>query len=101
MDQTSPGYDLRATKENKILRVEVKGHLKTASKVDLPSGEWEEYLRWKNSTDGNCWELWNVENLSVDAAAPIRISRCTDIPREAIETSMMRVDVRRCVRTEI
>jgi len=101
MPDSNPGYDLRATKEKETLRVEVKAHLKTAAKIDLSIREWEECVRWKNSSDGNRWELWNVENLSADSAAPIKISRCTEIPEEAIETSMMRVDVRRCVRKQV
>jgi hypothetical protein len=61
----------------------------------------QECERWKYSNDGNRWELWNVENLSADSTAPITISRCTEIPEEAIEASMMRVDVRRCVKRQL
>jgi hypothetical protein len=98
MRGNNPGYDLLATKENETLRVEVKAHLKSATKIDLSIREWHEYATWKESTGDVRWELWNVENLCDESTAPIRISRCTEIPEEAVETSMMRVDVSRCVK---
>jgi Holliday junction resolvase len=95
MGQRSPGYDLLAKKGNEILEVEVKAHLRTASKVFVPKGEWKEYLRAKR--DGvRRWELWNVEYLAEDAGNRVRITRYTEIPTDAIEESGFWVDLRLC-----
>lgn len=93
--ERSPGYDLLATKGHETLEVEVKAHLRTASKVFVPKGEWREYLRTKGKGVEH-WELWNVENLAEDADERVRITRYAEIPADAIEESGFWVDLRLC-----
>lgn len=53
MSAQSPGYDLLAEKDDERLRVEVKGHLKAATKVFVTKREWKEY---SCQTPQNRWE---------------------------------------------
>jgi hypothetical protein len=93
MSSQSPGYDLRAEKDGETLRVEVKGHLRAATKVFVTKREWKEYSR--QSAD-NRWELWNVEFLAADAGQPVRITRYSQIPNHAIEVSGLWIELADC-----
>ena len=95
MDERSPGFDLLAKKTNEVLKVEVKAHLRKASKVFVPKGEWKEYLRSKGEASTR-WELWNVEFLAADSGHCVNITRYTEIPADAIEESGFWVDLNRC-----
>lgn len=96
MPTTSPGYDLLAKKAAEILRVEVKAHLSKAKIIDLPIGEFREYARSKVRVDNDRWELWNVEQLGGDSSTAVEITRYAEIPEEAIEAKLLRVDLRQC-----
>jgi hypothetical protein len=95
MGERSPGYDILAEKESEALEVEVKAHLRKATKVFLPKGEWKAYLRTKNQTNRR-WELWNIEYLSEDAGRSVEITRYSEIPTDAIEESGFWVDLSAC-----
>ena len=92
MPQDNPGFDLKAIKEGEELRVEVKGHTGRATVVDVTQREYKEYLGQEDYR----WELWNVEHLSQDDAAPVTITRYIDIPDSALDVRTYRVDLKKC-----
>jgi len=88
----NPGFDLRAKRSDKELRVEVKAHSGRATVVDVTQREYKEYLEKR----GYYWELWNVEHLIKDDANPVVITRYNQIPDNALETRTFRVDLKKC-----
>lgn len=92
MSLNNPGYDLLAKKGNEELRIEVKGHARQASIIDLT---WREYEEYRNQREYS-WELWNVEHLDMDDDHQIAISRFKEIPEEALRTRTFRVDLKSC-----
>jgi len=94
MKQKNPGFDLRATKDNKEHRIEVKAHMGSATKVALTAREYEEYQDQRQQ--GYLWELWNVEHLAEDDNKKIRITKYVDIPSSALDAREFVVDLRKC-----
>ena len=92
MPPNNPGFDIRATKDGKELKVEVKGHKGTARIVALTIREYNEYNEYKEDQ----WELWNVENLSADIAERVVLTRYDSIPEEAMKTRTFGVDLAQC-----
>lgn len=92
MPQDNPGFDLRATRDAEELRVEVKGHTGRATIVDVTSREYREYLGQK----GYKWELWNVEHLAAEDSDNIFITRYDELPDEALDVRLFRVNLRKC-----
>lgn len=76
------GYDIHAAKPGRVIRIEIKAHLREAKSVFVTLKEWQE-SRQRNrlAADDRC-ELWNVENLALDAAK-VRITRYSYPPEEA------------------
>ncbi len=97
MSQFNPGFDLCATKGGECLLIELKAHMQTAQVVDLTRRELEEHSRCnRGSSASERWELWNVENLSLDVTAGIQITRYDSIPDDAFKTRILSLDLRRC-----
>jgi len=96
MPYENPGYDIRATKDGKELRIEIKAHRHTATVVEMTTREMQEYYE-QQSNEAIRWELWNVENLAADVPARVTITRYDVIPDEALDTRQFAVDLRRCV----
>ncbi len=92
MPTNNPGFDLRANKNKEELRIEVKAHLGRALKVELTQREYKEYLGQK----GYRWELWNIEHLKKDDGEPVVITRYDEIPEDALDTKIFRVDLKKC-----
>jgi hypothetical protein len=87
----NPGFDLSARRNGEELRIEVKAHMGKATVVDVTFRQYREYL---NKT-GYAWELWNVENLAEDTAEAT-FTRYNEIPIDALDVRMLRVDLRAC-----
>jgi hypothetical protein len=96
MPDNNPGFDLEARKDKEILRIEIKAHLRTASVIDLTISEHREYARWKNAGLEYRWELWNVEHVAKESEETATITRFCDIPDDAIDAKLLRVDLRLC-----
>ncbi|MGO8926552.1 MAG: hypothetical protein ACLQU3_06670 [Limisphaerales bacterium] len=97
MPDTHPGYDLLAQKGEENLRVEVKAHLRTASVIDLTIRELHEYARWKEAGRPlERWELWNIEHLAGADESEVIVTRYSDIPEDALDAKLLRVDLRKC-----
>ncbi len=95
MPINNPGYDIEATRPDEVLRVEVKAHRGSASIIDLTEREWQTDLASKRDSADFRWQLWNVENLSVDAGTAL-ITTFDDIPEVALRNTSYRVDLRQC-----
>lgn len=95
MDEYNPGYDIRATREEEELRVEVKAHRRTSKTVQLTVREFSEYEEQLRNQSVK-WQLWNVENLSAHVSAPITITRYDSIPKEALSTQQFSLDLTKC-----
>jgi hypothetical protein len=101
MPRENPGFDLKATRDSEELRVEVKAHLGMATVVDdLTKRQYDEYLASKNGSMDYKWELWNIENLKKDDSRKVVITRYDDIPEEALDSKMFRVDLKKCIPAE-
>ena len=92
MPRDNPGFDLRAIKEGKELRVEVKAHIGRATVVDVTQREYKEYLGQGEYR----WELWNIEHLSQNDTVSVAIARYDCIPDNALDVRTYRVDLKRC-----
>lgn len=90
-----PGFDLRATKDDHELLVEVKAHLAQSYTLELTRRQYSEYIRFKNDSESVKWELWNIENLSKGSEA-VRITRIDTLTDEALEEKSFTVDTRLC-----
>jgi len=95
MPRKNRGFDIKATKDDAELRVEVKAHRRSASVVEITIGEVEEYSR-QQGNESVRWELWNVENLSSGASGSITITRYDQIPDEALREHLLVLDLRKC-----
>jgi hypothetical protein len=95
MSYNNPGYDLVAKKTGELLWIEIKAHLRSASKVFVTKREWKEYNHALKS-NGAKWELWNIEFLAEDESCEVQITRYSTIPLDAIEQSGIWVDLTRC-----
>jgi hypothetical protein len=95
MGQQNPGFDLRAVKPGKILKVEVKSHARETANVFISQREYEEYLK-KLGASGETWELWNVENLAKHSMKSPTIQRIGHIPESAMKESGYWVDLHQC-----
>jgi len=94
MPQTNPGFDLLAKKDGDELRVEVKAHSGRATVVDVTQREYKEYL----GQQGYRWELWNVEHLAEDDSHAVVITRYDQVPDDALDARIFRVDLKKCQR---
>ena len=92
----NPGFDLLAWKGDETFRVEIKAHLRSASVIPLPINEYREYARWKNTGPKERWELWNIEHLAKDSHLPVTVTRFCNIPDDAVDAKLLRVDLRLC-----
>lgn len=91
----NPGYDVKANKDNQEMYIEIKSHLRDSNNVDITIRQFKEYIKNKAGNENVHWELWNVENLSIDAE-DVRIARYTEIPDEALMAREFKVDLRKC-----
>ncbi len=92
----NPGYDLRASKGQEVLFVEVKAHRGKSYIVDLTPSEYRLFAECRARKGGQRWELWNVEHLSANAPLPVQVVHYDTIPEEALDVRMFKVDLRRC-----
>jgi len=92
MPPENPGFDLRAMRSGKELRVEVKAHTGRATVVDVTQRQYKEYLGQQEYR----WELWNVEHLSENDTEPVALTRYNDIPDAALDVRTFRVDLKKC-----
>jgi hypothetical protein len=92
MPLDNPGFDLRATRKGEELRVEVKAHSQRATIVNVTQRQYKEYL----GQQGYWWELWNVEHLAENETDLVTITRYDDIPEDALDARMFRVDLKKC-----
>jgi hypothetical protein len=90
--ESNPGFDLLGKKDGDELRVELKAHSGRATVVDLTLRQYQEYL----GQQGYRWELWNIEHLSAEDGELVTITRYCDIPDEALDTRVFRVDLKKC-----
>lgn len=95
MPRKNRGFDIKATKDDAELRVEVKAHRRSASVVEITVAEVEEYSK-QQGNESVRWELWNVENLSSGASGSITITRYDQIPDEALREHLLILDLRKC-----
>ena len=95
MGKQNPGYDLLAQKQGDTLKVEVKGHSGQSSSVFVTQSEWGEYLR-THQRAGECWELWNIENLAQSSGGTPRIKRFRYLPKSALRESGYWIDLKQC-----
>ena len=93
MSQENPGFDLRAKKDSKELRVELKAHLSRGTVIELTARQYKEYLG--RDQGGYEWQLWNVEYLEQNQST-IRITPYSSIPDEALDSKTFRVDLKKC-----
>lgn len=96
MAPENPGFDLKAIKDSKELRIEVKAHLGTAGVVQLTRREYKEFIESKMGKFR--WELWNVCNLSTAQGKPcaVDLSRYQDVPEEALDDKVFDLNLRKC-----
>jgi hypothetical protein len=92
MPRENPGFDLRATRSNEELRVEVKAHKGRATIVDVTNREYQEYLGQQQYK----WELWNVEHLAIDDTENVMFTRYVELPVDALNVRTYRVDLKKC-----
>jgi hypothetical protein len=90
-----PGFDLKASKLDRNLLVEVKSHYKSGSVVEISVRQYEEYNRSKNMKDFPEWVLCNVENLAIDSGNVI-VAFYDTIPSEAIRERTFAIHLRLC-----
>ena len=76
------GYDVHAAKPGRVIRIEIKAHLREAKSVFVTQKEWQESRQRNRHAADDTWELWNVENLAADAGT-VRITRYRNLPDEA------------------
>lgn len=95
MPKHNPGFDIRATRKDEELRVEVKAHRRTSKTVQLTVREFSEYNEQQRNESVK-WQLWNVENLSATVSAPIRITRFDSIPKDALSAQQFALDLGKC-----
>jgi hypothetical protein len=97
MPLENPGFDLKATRDGEELRAEVKAHLGMATVVDdLTARQYNEYVGSKTKGAEYKWQLWNIENLK-DDAGKVLITRYDDIPEEALDAKLFKVDLKKCI----
>jgi hypothetical protein len=76
------GFDLHAQKPGKSIRIEVKAHLRQAQSVFVTANEWRQSRQRCQGPPEDHWELWNVENLAVDAGK-VHVTRYSHLPDQA------------------
>ena len=96
MPRENPGFDIRATKAESELRVEVKAHRATSAVVEITVREIEEYSQLQRHPSVR-WQLWNVENLAGAASGPVTITRYDVIPDDALRERTLALDLRKCI----
>ncbi|MFH1744044.1 MAG: DUF3883 domain-containing protein, partial [bacterium] len=96
MPQRNPGFDIKATKQNEEIYVEVKAHSGKSNVVSLTSREYKEYVLCNRSNSNTKWQLWNVQNLTKDSSDSVTIFCCEEIPEEALTEKEFRVDLSCC-----
>jgi hypothetical protein len=80
--QDNCGYDVHVAKPGRVIRIEIKAHLREAKSVFVTQKEWQESRQRDRLAADDKWELWNVENLAADAGT-VRITRYNYLPNEA------------------
>lgn len=80
--QDNCGYDIHAAKPGRVIRIEIKAHLREAKSVFVTQKEWQESRQRNRLAANDRWELWNVENLAANAGK-VRITRYGYLPDEA------------------
>jgi hypothetical protein len=96
MPVLNPGFDIKAKKDGVELRIEVKAHRSKASTIELTKTEYKEYIRCQE-LDNTIWELWNIENLSRTIEDNITISRYQLLSEDAFKTSMLTINLNKCI----
>lgn len=76
------GYDIHAAKPGRVLRIEIKSHLREAKSVFVTQKEWQQSRQRNGLAADDRWELWNVENVAAEAGK-MRITRYSYLPDEA------------------
>ncbi len=76
------GYDVHAAKPGRVIRIEIKAHLREAKSVFVTQREWQQSRQQNRLAADDKWELWNVENLALDAGM-VRITRYRYLPDDA------------------
>ncbi len=90
------GFDVYAEKQGRVIRIEIKAHLREASSVFITSNERQESKKQPKAPPEDHWELWNVENLAGDAPGRVRITRYRHLPEDAFRESGYWVDLKSC-----
>jgi hypothetical protein len=95
MARDNPGFDLRAVRNGKELRVEAKAHTQGANIVELTRRELNEYRDSFAEDSGYDWQLWNVEYVGSKEHLTL-ITRFGRVDDRALSTRTYRVDLGSC-----
>jgi hypothetical protein len=90
------GFDLRATRNQKVLLVEVKGHRGASYIAQVTEAQVQECERCAEPGSHEVWQLWNVEHLGASDPHEVTITAVCRIPPEARRADRYRVDLRKC-----
>jgi hypothetical protein len=96
MPMENRGFDLRATKDQEVLLVEVKGHRGASYIAQVTEAQVKECDRCAEPGNHEMWHLWNVEHLAVADPHEVTITIIRRIPPEARRADRYRVDLRKC-----
>lgn len=96
MPMENKGFDLRATKNQEVLLVEVKGHRGASYIAQVTEAQIKECERCAEPGDHEMWHLWNVEHLAAADPHEVTIMIVRRIPPEARRADRYRVDLRKC-----
>jgi hypothetical protein len=95
MPDKNPGFDIKAVKDNKELRIEIKAHRGKSSNIEITQRQIVEYSLLQEK-ENVFWELWNVEQLSENSSEPIKITRYSSLPEETWNTRVVTINLNQC-----
>ncbi|MFZ5448935.1 MAG: sacsin N-terminal ATP-binding-like domain-containing protein [Thermodesulfobacteriota bacterium] len=95
MPLNNPGYDLMACKDDEIILIEVKGHLRSTSKVEITLSQIRASLApFQFYPKAHSWELWNIENLSKHSNSPVEIKIYRELSLDELDPRSYSLDLR-------
>jgi hypothetical protein len=97
MPQLNEGFDIEVKRrDDRPLRIELKGHLGTERVVELSAPQFEAYMNALKSDANYEWQLWSVQNLASDFKHPVKVLRFESIPTDALTARTYRVKLDLC-----